>query len=289
MGLRGGGVNRAAFDYFSDLLRRESGLQMTPEKYYLLETRLHHIVQQQGLEGIEALASQMRRDESNRAVRQAVVEAMATHETSFFRDLTPFDRLRDTILPMMIRQRGHARQIRIWSAACASGQEAYSIAILLCEYGVPFDSWQIDIVATDMSHDIISRGQRGSYTQFEVQRGMPARLLVKYFTQAGNDWTLKDDIRHMVTFRQANLLQSSPVPPGSVDILFCRNVLMYLDASSRAKVLQTLYSAMHAGSVLVLGAAETACGLGEMFRPVQGMTGVFVRGDSTADLPLAPA
>lgn len=282
-------MNRAAFDYFSDLLRRESGLQMTPEKYYLLETRLHHIVQQQGLEGIEALASQMRRDENNRAVRQAVVEAMATHETSFFRDLTPFDRLRDTVLPQMIRQNGAARQLRIWSAACASGQEAYSIAMMLREYGVPFDSWQIDIIATDMSHDVIERAQRGTYSQFEVQRGMPARLLVKYFTQNGHDWTLNDDIRHMVTFRQANLLQSPPMPAGSVDILFCRNVLMYLDASSRVKVLQGLYTAMHTGSVLFLGGAETACGLGEMFRAVQGMTGVYVRGDATTDLPLHSA
>ena len=280
-------MNRIAFDYFSDLLRRESGLQMTPEKYYLLETRLHHIVQQQGLEGIEALASQMRRDENNRAVRQAVVEAMATHETSFFRDLTPFDRLRDTILPMMIRQNGGARQLRIWSAACASGQEAYSIAMLLREYGVPFGNWQIDITATDMSHDVIGRGQRGTYSQFEVQRGMPARLLVKYFTQNGNDWTLNDDIRQMVTFRQANLLQLSPVPMGSIDILFCRNVLMYLDTSSRVKVLQGLHAAMHTGSVLFLGAAETACGLGEMFRAVQGMTGVYVRSDARVDLPLS--
>lgn len=281
-------MNRAAFDYFSDLLRRESGLQMTPEKYYLLETRLHHIVQQQGLEGIEALASQMRRDENNRAVRQAVVEAMATHETSFFRDLTPFDRLRDTVLPQMIRQNGAARQLRIWSAACASGQEAYSIAMLLREYGVPFDSWQIDIVATDMSHDVIARGQRGAYSQFEVQRGMPARLLVKYFTQTGNDWVLNDDIRRMVTFRQANLLQSAPLPAGSVDILFCRNVLMYLDTSSRVKVLQGLHTVMHAGSVLFLGGAETAGGLGEMFRAVQGMTGIYVRGDAVTDLPLQP-
>lgn len=282
-------MNRAAFDYFSDLLRRESGLQMTPEKYYLLETRLHPIVQQQGLTGIEALASLLRRDEGNNVVRQAVVEAMATHETSFFRDLSPFDYLRDTVLPLMSEKRAGAKSLRVWSAACASGQEAYSIAMLLREYGAPFQAWKIDITATDISHDILRRAQSGIYSQFEVQRGLPARLLIKYFTQQGEQWHLRDEMRQMVTFRQANLLTPPPVPAGSMDIVFCRNVLMYLDMSSRVRVMQGLHHAMHADSVLFLGAAETAGGLGEMFRPIAGRAGVFVRGDSTLGLPVSPA
>jgi chemotaxis protein methyltransferase CheR len=282
-------MNRAAFDYFADLLRRESGMQMTPEKYYLLETRLHPIVQQQGVVGIDGLASLLRRDEGNNAVRQAVVEAMATHETSFFRDTTPFDRLRDTVLPVMAETRAAAQSLRIWCAACASGQEAYSIALLLREYGAPFSGWKIDITGTDMAHGVIEKAQSGAYSQFEVQRGMPARLLVKYFTQEGDVWRLREDVRAMTRFRQANLLQPPPLPVGSADIVFCRNVLMYLDASSRVRVLQGLHAVMHAGSVLFLGAAETAGGLGEMFCPVAGMPGLYVRGDSSLDLPRSPA
>lgn len=282
-------MNRAAFDYFADLLRRESGLHMTPEKYYLLETRLHPIVQQQGVGGIDGLASMLRRDESNNAVRQAVVEAMATHETSFFRDTLPFERLRDTVLPLMAKTRAGAKSIRIWCAACASGQEAYSVAMLLREYGAPFDDWKIEITGTDLSHSVIEKAQKGAYTQFEVQRGMPARLLVKYFTQEGDVWRMRADLREMVSFRQANLLQPPPLPAGSMDIVFCRNVLMYLDASSRVRVLQGLRGVMHTGSVLFLGAAETAGGLGEMFRPVAGMAGLYVRGDTVLDLPLSPS
>lgn len=282
-------MNRAAFDYFADLLRRESGLHMTPEKYYLLETRLHPIVQQQGVGGIDGLASMLRRDESNNAVRQAVVEAMATHETSFFRDALPFERLRDTVLPLMAKTRAGAKSIRIWCAACASGQEAYSVAMLLREYGAPFDDWKIEITGTDLSHSVIEKAQKGAYTQFEVQRGMPARLLVKYFTQEGDVWRIRADLREMVSFRQANLLQPPPLPAGSMDIVFCRNVLMYLDASSRVRVLQGLRGVMHTGSVLFLGAAETAGGLGEMFRPVAGMAGLYVRGDTVLDLPLSPS
>lgn len=281
-------MNRAAFDYFADLLRRESGLHMTPEKYYLLETRLHPIVQQQGVVGIDGLASLLRRDEGNNAVRQAVVEAMATHETSFFRDVTPFEWLRDIILPVMAETRAAAQSLRIWSAACAGGQEAYSIALLLREYGAPFSEWKIDITGTDIAHSVIEKAQSGAYSQFEVQRGMPARLLVKYFTQEEDIWRLHDDVRAMTRFRQANLLQPPPMPAGSIDIVFCRNVLMYLDASSRVRVLQGLHAVMHAGSVLFLGAVETAGGLGEMFRPVAGMPGLYVRGDSTLNLA-APA
>lgn len=282
-------MNRAAFDYFADLLRRESGLQMTPEKYYLLETRLHPIVQQQGVSGIDGLASLLRRDEGNNAVRQAVVEAMATHETSFFRDIKPFDRLRDTVLPAMAQSRAAAQSLRIWCAACASGQEAYSVAMLLREYGAPFSDWKIEITATDIAHSMIEKAQKGAYSQFEVQRGMPARLLVKYFTQEEDVWRLRGDVRDMVRFRQANLLQPAPLPPGGADIVFCRNVLIYLDASSRARVMQGLYGVMHAGSVLFLGAAETAGGLGEMFRPVSAMPGLYVRGDSILGLPVSPS
>lgn len=280
-------MNRTAFDYFSELLRRESGLHITQEKYYMLETRLHPLVRQRGLENIGALAAYLRRDDACQGLRQAVVEAMATHDTSFFRDAAPFQTLREKILPLMLRHKAENKHLRIWSAGCASGQEAYSLAILLHETGDLLQGWQVDIDGSDISHDIIASARRGVYNQMEVQRGMPARLLADYFTQDGMDWKMRDDLRGRVSFAQGNLLNPAPLPAGSVDILFCRYVLAYLDTSSRAKVLQNLHAAMHGGSVLFLGTNETASGLGEMFRPVEGMAGVYVRGENLLGLPLA--
>jgi chemotaxis protein methyltransferase CheR len=277
-------MNRAVFDYFADLLRQESGLQMTPEKYYLLETRLHHIVQQQGVKGIGGLSSLLRRDIENKALRQAVIEAMATHETSFFRDMAPFERFRDTVLPKMAQLRAGARSLRIWSAACASGQEAYSIAMVMRECAGLFSGWEIEITATDLSHEMVARAQKGGYSQFEVQRGVPARLLVKYFTQEGDVWRINEDVRSMISFRQANLMRPLPLAPGSQDIVFCRNVLMYLDAAARTAVLQALHRVMHAESVLLLGAAESVEVKSGLFDPVAGMPGFYVRADAAADL-----
>lgn len=278
-------MNRAAFDFLSDLLRRESGLHIQPEKYYLLESRLHDIMHEQGVSDLPALAELMRSDARNEALHRAVIEAMATHETSFFRDMIPFDRLRTRVLPRMAALYQNRRRLRIWSAACSSGQEPYSIAMLVREYGAPFDAWETEIIATDLSGDIIRRAQQGAYNQFEVQRGVPARLLVKYFTQENDKWRVRAEVRDMVSFRQANLLHPLPVAAGSVDILFCRNVLMYLDAPSRADVLGKLHAALQADGVLFLGAAENTDAAPGLFRPVEGMSGVYTRADARIDFP----
>lgn len=280
-------MNRTAYDYFSDMLRRESGLQISQEKYYLLETRLHPLVRQRGLENLGALAAYLRRDDACQALRQAVIEAMVTYDTSFFRDAAPFQALKETILPFLLRHKGENKKLHFWSAGCASGQEAYSLALLLRETGAALQGWDIDITGTDISHDIIQSARRGVYNQMEVQRGMPARILAENFTQDGADWRINDDIRAMVDFRHANLLLSAPFAAGGADIVFCRYALTNLDTSSRVKVLQNLHAAMHGGSVLFLGLNETVCGLGEMFKAVQGMQGVYVRAENVLGLPLA--
>jgi len=271
-------MNRMAFDFLADLLRRESGMNITPEKSYLLESRLLPLAQQQGLAGVEALAAHLRRSDDNTAIRQAVVEAMMTHESSFFRDITPFQRLRETIIPTLIEKRRASKTLRIWSSACASGQEIYSIAMLLREMGAALSGWRVDLLATDVSYDILEQAKRGTYSQFEAQRGLPVHMLVKYFTQTEEKWTIAEALRDSISFRQLNLLL---LPPGigTFDIIFCRNILMYLDTSARARVLQNLHGVMHPDSVLFLGAAENVSGLTQLFKPFPDMQGVFLQAD----------
>jgi chemotaxis protein methyltransferase CheR len=271
-------MNRMAFDFLADLLRRESGMNITPEKSYLLESRLLPLAQQQGLAGVEALAGHLRRSVDNKAIRQAVVEAMMTHESSFFRDITPFQRLRETIIPALLEKRQATKTLRIWSAACAGGQEIYSIAMLLREMGAALSGWQIDLLATDVSYDVLEVAKSGTYSQFEAQRGLSVHLLVKYFSQDEEKWTIAQDLRDSITFRQANLMV---LPPGlgQFDVIFCRNMLMYLDTSARARVLQNLHGAMQADSVLFLGAAENVSGLTQLFKPFPDMQGLFLQAE----------
>ncbi|HEX2752109.1 MAG TPA: CheR family methyltransferase, partial [Alphaproteobacteria bacterium] len=181
-------MNRAAFDFFADLLRRESGMSLTPEKSYLLESRLLPLAQDRGYADVEALAQQLRRDADNRALCQAVIEAMVTHESSFFRDLRPFDHLKNVLLPDLLARNPAEKRLRIWSAACAGGQEVYSIAMMLKEMAAEWKGWKIDLVGTDISRDILRQAEDGRFTQFEVQRGLPVKMLVKYFTQEGDYW-----------------------------------------------------------------------------------------------------
>lgn len=267
-------MNRAVFEFFSDLLRRESGMQLSPEKSYLLESRLLPLAQDQGVAGVEALAALLRRGQDNRALCQAVIEAMVTHESSFFRDVRPFEILRDVVLPQLLARQTENKHIRIWSAACAGGQEIYSIAMLLQEMSEKLSGWKIDLLATDVSRDILRQAEKGRYTQFEVQRGLPVKLLVKYFHQAGESWTVSDEIKNMVFFRHVNLL-FPPADLGRFDVVFCRNVLMYLEASARVRVLQNLHRVTKRHGTLFLGGAESVSGLGQLFTPDPAEKSIF--------------
>lgn len=259
-------MNRAVFDFFSDLLRRESGMQLSPEKSYLLESRLLPLAQDHGVAGVEALAALVRRAPDNKALCQAVIEAMVTHESSFFRDVTPFDTLRDVVLPQILARQTEDKRIRIWSAACAGGQEVYSIAMLLKEISAQLSGWKVELLATDVSRDILRQAEKGSFTQFEVQRGLSVKLLVKYFQQEGESWKVSDDIKNMVSFRHVNLL-FPPADLGRFDVIFCRNVLMYLETSARVRVLQNLHRVTKPHGALFLGGAESVSGLSQLFVP----------------------
>jgi len=271
-------MSPADYKFFEEMLKRESGLSLTPEKVYLLETRLMPIAQKHRLSGLEELVQKLQSSQDV-SLRTAVVEAMTTNETMFFRDTAPFQRLKDDLLPFYIKARSAQKQLRIWSAACSSGQEPYSIAMLLKEYPA-LAGWKCEIVATDISTDILDQARAATYSQFHVQRGLPIQMLVKYFTKNEDCWTIRPEIREMVHFRQANLLTDLS-GLGQFDIIFCRNVLIYFDLPTKAKVLAGIRSLTKKDSVLLLGGAETVLGISENFKPLPNIKAVYARHDTT--------
>jgi chemotaxis protein methyltransferase CheR len=272
-------MNDLDFKFYEELLKKESGLIVTPEKTYLLESRLLPIAHKIGVQGLEGLANKMRTARDTELLRM-VVEAMTTNETSFFRDNTPFQRLKEDILPYLIKTRGTQKSLRIWSAACSSGQEAYSTLMLLKEYGAALAGWKFEVVATDLSMEILAQAKAGAYTQFEVQRGLPIQMLVKYFTQQGDKWLIKPELKDMVTFKTANLLGDIGTL-GQFDIVFCRNVLIYFDLATKGKVLSSIKNVTKKDGVLFLGGSETVIGVSDSFKAYPDIKGVYVREDST--------
>lgn len=264
------------FDMFSTLLKQRSGLVLTPDKAYLLESRLMPVARKWNMKGLEELASTVRtrRDE---ALLRDITEAMTTNESSFFRDQKPFDQFRQVVLPRMLEARAAKRSIRIWSAACSSGQEAYSLSMLLTDEAAKLAGWRIEIVGTDISGEMVERAKAGIYTQFEVQRGLPITHLVKHFKQNGDKWQISPQLRQMASFREWNLLGDLSAL-GQFDIVFCRNVLIYFDQPTKAKVLESIARQMPQDGVLYLGGAETVLGITEKFKPVEGQRGLYSLG-----------
>ena len=262
------------FEFISTLLKQRSGLVLTPDKSYLLESRLMPVARKHGLNGLEELIKKMRtRDE---ALVVEVTEAMTTNESFFFRDIKPFDILRDTILPPLLESRAGTKKLRIWCAAASSGQEPYSIAMVLKELGPKIAGWKIEIVGTDISHDILNKAKSGAYSQFEVQRGLPITLLMKYFDKAGENWQIKPELQNMVSYRYYNLLDNLS-SLGKFDIVFCRNVLIYFDAPTKGEVLEGVAKLIPDDGVMFLGGAETVLGISDKFKPMPGQRGVYVK------------
>lgn len=266
-------MNAQDFELFQTLLKQRSGLVVTRDKAYLLESRLMPVARKHGKNGLEELAGLVRskRDEG---VLRDITEAMTTNESSFFRDQRPFDQFRQEILPNLLKTRAGAKRLRIWSAACSYGQEAYSLAMILKEEQAKLAGWSVDIVGTDISNEVLNRAKAGAFTQFEVQRGLPITLLVKYFAQQGDKWVLKPEVRNMVSFRFLNLLE--PLTGlGNFDVVFCRNVLIYFDQPTKAKVLEAIAKIMQPDGVLFLGGAETVLGITSRFKPLEGQRGIY--------------
>jgi chemotaxis protein methyltransferase CheR len=260
------------YDFLRRFLKLRSGLDLSPDKQYLVESRLIPLARKAGLSGIEELVAQIKG--GSEAVSAEVVEAMTTNETFFFRDKLPFDHLRDTVMPALLQARAGRRSLRIWCAAASTGQEPYSIAMCLKEMGAMLNGWRIEIIATDLAHSVLEKSRAGLYSQFEVQRGLPIQLLVKYFKQIGEMWQLNADIRAMTQFRQLNLLQDFS-QLGIFDVVFCRNVLIYFDQETKVGVFKRIAKVMEGDGFLALGAAETVVGLTDAFKPHPDKRGLY--------------
>ncbi|MEX6724074.1 CheR family methyltransferase [Parapedomonas caeni] len=273
------------FDLLSNLLKTRSGLVLGTEKTYLLESRLTPIARRRGLAGLPELVAQLRMRPSEELLVE-ITEAMTTNESFFFRDTVPFEVLKTHVLPQLKVARAATRRLRIWCAAASTGQEPYSIAMILNEQAAQWAGWNIEIIGTDLCKAALSKAQAGLYSQFEVQRGLPIQLLMKYFAKVGDQWQVSADIRNMVKYRTFNLLESM-AGLGQFDIIFCRNVLIYFDAPTKAQVLDNLRRQMPADGSLFLGAAETVLGLTKALKPVREQRGLYIPVDSPMALAAA--
>ena len=278
----------ADFNFLRTLLHLRSGLSLSPEKRYLAESRLGILCRRRSIDGIEILVQQLRQG-GNAVLENAVVEAMTTNETLFFRDHTPFDLFRNVILPEKLASNAPSRSLRIWCAAVSTGQEAYSLAMLLDEAAPRLAGWKIEILGTDISTEVLEKAHQGLYSQFEVQRGLPIQLLLKYFRQEGDKWRVNERIRAMVELRPHNLLESSS-HLGQFDVIFCRNVMIYFDVPTKARVMAALSQRLSPNGAFVLGAAETVIGITTTLVPDPVHRGLYRDASSrTAQRPAAVA
>ena len=258
-------INSSDFNYIRDLVRRHSAIALEADKAYLVETRLAPLARQAGLASLQELIGLLRIQPAHPLHRQ-VVEAITTHETSFFRDIHPFEALKTTILPALLARRRSA-SLTIWCAACSSGQEPFSIAMLMREHFPTLAARQIRIIATDLSSAILARAREGLYSQIEVNRGLPAALLTRYFDKQGLHWRIKSEIRRMVEFQQSNLAEPWPLIPPA-DLVFMRNVLIYFDVNTKKAILAKIRHVLKPDGYLFLGSSETTLNLDAAFEPI---------------------
>jgi len=270
----------AEFDFLKKFLKDRSGLVLSNDKQYLVESRLLPVARAAKLETLSALVQAVQRG-GNRSLEEDVVEAMTTNESFFFRDKTPFDHFKDTMLPSLLENRSKTRAMKIWCAACSTGQEPYSLSIILKEEAAKVAGWRVRILGTDLSNEVLDKAKAGIYSQFEVQRGLPIQMLLKYFEQKGDVWQINPGLRAMVEWRKLNLLESFS-HLGEFDIVFCRNVLIYFDQATKTEILDRLAKSVPEDGFLVLGAAETVVGLTDAFKPVPGKRGLFQRKQAAA-------
>ena len=261
------------FAFFTKYIYDQTGLVLGPDKMYLIESRLAPLARKYNLANIDLLVGQLRASKAPDLHRD-IVDAMMTNESFFFRDGKPFEQFRQLVLPGLLQSRATKKSFRIWCAAASTGQEPYTLAMILKEEAAKLAGWRVDIVGTDISHDALDRARAGIYTQFEVQRGLPIQLLVKYFKQDGDKWQIAPEIRSAVQYRNFNLL-SDFGSLGGFDVIFCRNVLIYFDQKTKGAILDRMAKLLPADGLLYLGGAETVLGVTERFQPMAGQRGIY--------------
>jgi chemotaxis protein methyltransferase CheR len=266
-------IHSENYRFLQERVYSQTGIVLDGDKHYLFESRLMPIVRQLGLGSINDLCALLHATRETEVVRQ-VVEAMTTNETYFFRDPTHYEAIRTVLLPRLKEERRDTRKLRFWSAAASTGQEAYSLAMLLLESGLT--DWNVQILGTDYSSQVLERARSGKYRQIEVNRGLPASLVVKHFRRSGVDWQLSEPVRRMARFETIDLRQSMRAL-GPFDLVFCRNVMIYFDTETKKKILRELHGTLFRGGWLLLGGAETAFGVEEWFeRKIVGRAIVYV-------------
>jgi len=265
--------------YIRNLVRVRSAMVLEPEKTYLLKSRLEPFAKQEGFGSMADLVSQLRQT-SYGPLHKRVVEAMTINETSFFRDLVPFQALKDRLLPEVIQANWDIKRLHIWCGASSSGQEPYSILLTILHHFPELTSWHIRLIATDLSQEMIKRGQEGRYGPFEVNRGLSPPMLNTYFSRQGMEWQIRDDVRNMIEFREMNLAGSWLVLP-TMDLVFIRNVMMYFDMETRKDILRRIRGILAPHGYLILGATETTLAVDDHFErvPVNGTSVYRVRKD----------
>lgn len=259
-------ISDADFHYIRDFLYKQAAIVLDDGKGYLIESRLQPLAKRHGFASLQAMVGQLRAQPQN-GIHWDVVEAMTTNETYFFRDVHPFEAFKKNVLPELIKKRASVRQLNIWCAAASSGQEVYTILMLLKENFPALASWKVNFIASDISKEMLDRCREGCYSQLEVNRGLPAPLLIKYFLKIGTEWIIKDDLRKMVELRQINLAETwSGLPP--LDIVFMRNVLIYFDLQTKQNIFGKLSKLLKSDGYLFLGGAETTMGIDDHFMRV---------------------
>ena len=275
------------FDYLTGLVKTRSGIVLSKDKMYLIESRLLPVARKINKESLSALVAEMRKPGQDKLIED-VIEAMTTNESFFFRDKTPFEHFEKVMLPALKQSRATARKLRIWCAAASTGQEPYSLAMLLKEKAAELPGWRFEIVGTDISKEVLERAKSGLYTQFEVQRGLPVQMMLKYFKQTGDMWQIDPTIRSMVQYKPFNLLDSY-TSLGQFDIVFCRNVLIYFDQPTKSDMLSRIAKQLSPDGYLVLGAAETVVGLTDAFKSMPEHRGLYAPNPALAGAASKPA
>jgi len=265
-------MNEKEYQTICNFVQKRSGITLGESKSYLVESRLGSIAQDFGFDNVGALVRGLL--SAPPKVGDAIVDAMTTNESFFFRDKTPFELFESVILPALTKEHGSSGRIRIWCAAASTGQEPYSLAMVLLANKHLWAGCEVEIIATDISPTALQRAEGGIYTQFEVQRGLPVQMLVDHFTQKGTNWIISDKVKSMVKFRHMNLLDPF-VGLGKLDLVFCRNVLIYFDVETKTKVLEAVHQVMRPTGYLVLGAAETMMGITKLFDRSEGRRGLY--------------
>ena len=266
-------MNKADFALFARILKERSGLLMTAQKSYLIESRLMPVAVKHGLASVGQLADVLRAKPDAGLIRD-MIEAMTTNESFFFRDIKPFEQFRTIVLPELLRARAATRRLRLWSAACAAGQEPYSLAMILADEQARLAGWRVTLLASDISGEMVARAQAASYSQFEVGRGLPLKYLVRYFDPESDRWQLKPELSKMVQFRTINLLDDL-TELGRFDAIFCRNVLIYFDQETKTSLLDRVAGMLPPDGFLCLGGAETTLGVSDRFDAIADQRGLY--------------